>query len=218
MWLYLLNKQKNQKCFRLIALVFAIFFIFTTIIHSQNYIRAKIAIMLVEGDTSKNLKSNDRVNAGDSIWIFVQPFSKVFVYAIYSDDKVAVLLTNKDSSQGSKSQLLEVGIKLILPSRNHLYVFDAKSPFAKFTIFCGASIITEVEKLFNKNNTVRADLWYSTEKNVIDQYKTEITGIQDKPFSIGGNVRGNIEEFLSQQPVFEGKEIIIRIFNIEIKK
>jgi len=213
-----LKTDSRRIYFRSVVLTLIIFINTTNLIHPQENIRSKIAIMLIRGNESYSLKSNDRVNVGDSIWILIQPVTKVFAYVVYSDENLAVLLKSTDSTEFQRKHILDSSTTLILPSQNEAYVLDELNLRIKFSIICSKFEISKIEKLFKQNNTVRIDLWYNVEQNISKQFSLTITSKMEKPISVAGNVRGNIGTFLTEQPIFEGKEVIIRTYNIEIKK
>ena len=174
--------------------------------------------MLVRGEEYKNLKSKDRVVTGDSILIFVQPFSNLYAYVIYSGNESAQLLNYQIPFKPNK---LKIGTDdtLLLPSKNHLYVFDDKNSYAEFTIVCSLNNIPEFDSLFQNNQKTSRESWNIAEDKFLGGYPNSINEKYEKPISIAGNVRGkNIGEFLNKQPIFQGEETIIRNYKLEIKK
>jgi hypothetical protein len=159
---------------------------------ASDSIKAKIAILHKAGDNYSSLRSKDRLRAGEMLRIFIEPVNKCYVYVVHADIKEATLLYGNDSPV--------VNNILLLPSESDYYVFDDSSPEERIIIFCSARKSAELEKLFNKKETIsRND-------------KT------DKPFPIAGNVSALNDEFLDQVQTFVGKNVLIRKYEFEIKK
>jgi len=189
-------------------LAFAVFF--QAPVFSQNTIKAKVAILHKSGDDFAVLRSNDRLRVGEMIRIFVQPENSCYVYIIHSDNKESTLLYDKKISAKHDT--------LILPSTSEYYVFDNKSPTAKITIFCSLKKIEDINRLFEGENVSDKNEWSSLEEKLFKKYKKNLSDQSEKPFPMAGNVSAVNDEFLSRQLVLSGKGMIIRRYEIEIKK
>ncbi len=189
-------------------LAFAVFF--QAPVFSQNTIKAKVAILHKSGDDFAVLRSNDRLRVGEMIRIFVQPENSCYVYIIHSDNKESTLLYDKKISAKHDT--------LILPSTSEYYVFDNKSPTAKITIFCSLKKIEDINRLFEGENVSDKNEWSSLEEKLFKKYKKNLGDQSEKPFPMAGNVSAVNDEFLSRQLVLSGKGMIIRRYEIEIKK
>jgi len=173
-------------------------------------VKAKIAILHKAGDSYSSLRSKDRLRAGEMLRIFVQPLNKSCIYVVHADAKEAALLYSNESPV-----LNEV---LLLPSENDFYVFDDSSPEARIVIICSAKKYSEIEKLFENKEIISRKDWDKFEKNTLSENKKSLNDKTDKPFPIAGNVSSINEEFLDQVQTFVGKNILIRKYDIEIKK
>jgi hypothetical protein len=195
---------------RITLLFFTLAVFFQTPVLSQNIIKAKVAILHKSGDDYAVLRSNDRLRVGEMIRIFVQPENSCYVYIIHSDNKESTLLYDKKVSAKHDT--------LILPSTSEYYVFDDKSPTARITIFCSLKKIEDINQLFKSENISGNNEWSSLEKKLFKKYKKNLGDQSEKPFPMAGNVSAVNDEFLNRQLVLSGKGMIIRKYEIEIKK
>ena len=176
----------------------------------KDTIKAKIAILHKAGDEYTSLRNKDRLKAGEMIRIFILPLNNCYVYVVHSDDKESVLL------YGDKVKALKD--TLILPSPSEYYVFDDQSPTAKITILCSFDKINDIEKLFDKKESNNLSAWNKVELKLVKENKKELNEVSDKPFPIAGNVSAVNEDFLEQILTFVGNKILIRKYELEIKK
>jgi hypothetical protein len=176
----------------------------------QDIIKAKIAILHKSGDDFNVLRSNDRLRAGEMIRIFVQPENDCYVYIIHSDNSESTLLYDKKLSSKQDT--------LILPSTSEYYVFDDKSPTAKVVIFCSVKKIDDINKLFGRGDAAKLSSWDSLEEKLLKKYKKNFADKSEKPFPMAGNVSAVNDEFLNRQLVLSGEGVIIRRYDLEIKK
>jgi hypothetical protein len=201
---------------RLIILISFVFFSFASLYSKDisgdvsDSIKAKIAILHKAGDSYSSLRSKDRLRAGEMLRIFVQPINKSFIYVVHADIKEATLLYRNDNPV--------INEILLLPSSNDFYVFDDSSPEAKIIIFCSAKRSNELEKLFLNKESISRNEWNKFEKNILKEHKKYLNDKTDKPFPIAGNVSSVNDEFLDQVQTFVGKNIVIRKYELEIKK
>lgn len=185
-------------------------FISLNVSYPQDSIKAKIAILHKYGDQFNALKNKDRVRAGEMIRVFVQPANESYIYVVYSDKVEAALLY--------EDKKLEKKETLILPDENDFYTFDDKSPEVKVVVFCSLKPIKEIENLFKNSESVAPAKWDIVEKKLIESQRKKIEDETDKPFSIAGKVSADNEDFLKKVQGFVGSEMLIRKYELEIKK
>jgi len=173
-------------------------------------VKAKIAILHKAGSRYSSLRSKDRLRAGEMLRIFVQPFNKSYIYVVHADENEAALLYGKQGPEPNEV--------LLLPSENDFYVFDDSSPEARIIIICSSKQSNGIEKLFFKKENISRKEWNEFEKNTLSEDKNSLNDRTDKPFPIAGNVSSINDEFLDQVQTFVGKDILIRKYDIEIKK
>jgi hypothetical protein len=191
----------------IILLLFAQTFTYSS---SKDTVKVKIAILHKAGDEITSLRSKDRLKAGEMIRIFILPLNNCYVYVVHSDNKESVLLYG-DKVKGIKDTL-------ILPSLSEYYIFDDQSPTAKITILCSLDKITDIEKLFDNKESSSLTGWNKVEVKLIKESKKELSEVSDKPFPIAGNVSAVNEDFIEQILTFEGNKLLIRKYELEIKK
>ncbi len=188
-----------------------LFFALISSSYPQKIIKAKIAILHKSGENYTRLKSSDRLFAGDLMRIFVLPLNDCYAYIIHSDNEGATILYD-----GTKKMFRQD--TLMLPSSSEYYTFDAKSPRAKITIICSLNKIPDIDKLFKDKQEVNNSFWNKVESKVFAENIKDLNDKSDKPFSIAGNVSAINEDFLEQQITFTGNNMLIRKYDIEIKK
>ena len=176
----------------------------------KDTLKAKIAILHKAGEEYTSLRSKDRLKAGEMIRIFILPQNNCYVYVIHSDDKESALLYS-DKAKAFKDTLM-------LPSASEYYIFDDQSPTAKITILCSLEKIQDIEKLFDKKETNSLSGWNKVEMKLVKESKKELNEVSDKPFPIAGNVSAINEDFLEQILTFTGNKLLIRKYELEIKK
>ena len=175
--------------------------------------KAKIAILHKSGDSFAKMKSQDRIHVGDLMRIFVQPLNDCYVYVIHMDKDGATDLYSND--KGSKLSHKDT---LMLPSGDEYYTFDGKSPTAQISIICSLNKLPKIDKLFSGSKEIKPAKWASLEKKINAENKISISDKAEKPFPIAGNVSAVNEEFLRKQMILTGNKMLIRKYEIEIKK
>ena len=177
-------------------------------------VKAKIAILHKSGDIYNPLKTKDRLRAGEMLRIFVLPVNPpmvdCFVYVVHSGDKESFLLC--------KTQLKSAKDTLLLPNSHDYYIFDEGGVKEKITIFCTAKKINEIEKLFAKSELAPSSSWNDIETKLIALNKSNLNEDSDKPFPIAGNVSAINEDFMETMQLFVGTDMLIRKYEIEVKK
>lgn len=178
----------------------------------QDNISVRLAAMLQRGEEIQKLKSRDRIRHTDQIRLFVKPVNDCYMYLIYSDDKDASYLNYKSRFMSLKSDKT-----YIYPSAESYYNFDSSSTYASFTIICSKGRINDLESLFKKSKISRT-AWMAYEDTLSIKLKYNFNEVVDKPFTIAGNVRSLNSEFQGKLQLFSGEKIIMRKYEIEIKK
>jgi|SRR5690554_4094636 len=173
-------------------------------------VKAKIAVLHKTGEIYNPLKTRDRLKAGEMLRIFVLPEKDCFVYTIHTGEKESFLLCKAKLSAGKDT--------LILPTPEDYYVFDEGGVKEKITILCSKNKIDEVEKLFKDSEIIKSDNWNSTEEKIIAMNKENLNESSDKPFPLAGNVSSVNSDFIESMQSFIGKDVLIRKYEIEIKK
>jgi hypothetical protein len=202
----------------LIYLLPIIVFVNIDFLYPTDSLKSKIAILHKIDDDYRRLKSNDRVFVGDGIRIFIQPQVECFFYIVYSDPNSSQIL-NKETMQTNLNPFqLSSNDTLLLPSAEHYFIFDESEPKVRFTIIGSLMQIHDIEKLFAESNAVDSEVWLNTEIIISEKYSNPLQGDVIKPIQIAGNVSAINEEFLENQIYLIGEQVIIRKYNIEIKK
>ncbi len=183
---------------------------FTFSFYPADSVKARIAILHKAGEIYNPLKTKDRLKAGEMIRIFVIPDNDCYVYAIHTGDKESFLLC--------KSKLTTKKDTLILPSKDDYYVFDEGGVKEKITIFCSSKKVEDIEKLFKESELISSSSWNDIEKKLITLNKSDLNETSDKPFPLAGNVSSTNEDFMQSMPLFVGDDMLIRKYEIEIKK
>ena len=192
---------------------FACFLLFNFFVFGfapNDTVKARIAILHKAGDIYNPLKTKDRLKAGEMLRIFVLPEKDCFVYTVHTGNKESFLLC--------KAQLKEKRDTLILPNPEDYYIFDEGGVKEKITIFCSYEKIDDIEKLFDKAELISSYLWNDTETKLIALNKTNLNETSDKPFPLAGNVSAVNEDFIETMQLFVGKDMLIRKYEIEVKK
>jgi hypothetical protein len=176
-------------------------------------VKSKIGVMLKSGDQINRLKTIDRAKVGDQLRIFVQPQTECYVYVIFSDTKESNLLNFKTGGYKIKKES-----KLTLPSSNEYYEFDNQSTKAYLTIFCSPSSLNELENLFKNKSSIEHKKWIEAENLITKNNQINLNNKTEKPISIAGNVRSLNDDFQNKLQLFSDKKLILKRFEIEIKK
>jgi hypothetical protein len=173
-------------------------------------IKARIAILYKSGEVYNPLKTRDRIKAGEMLRVFVLPEKDCFVYAIHTGSKESFLLC--------KAQMKSKNDTLILPNKDDYYIFDEGGIKEKITIFCSTKKIDDIEKLFDDSELISSSNWNDVEKKLIALNKKNLSEDSDKPFPLAGNVSSVNEDFMEAMQLFVGKDMLIRKYEIEVKK
>lgn len=204
--------KESEKTIMKTKFLLIILLLFSVCLTAQN-VKAKVAVMLKSKDQILRLKSSDRVKVGDEIRIFVQPETDCFVYVLFSDSKETNLLNYRSSSYKLKKDS-----KLTLPSNSEFYQFDDKSNKSTLVIYCSQNQIYEIENAFKDIACIENKKWKETEILLAKNNKINLNTKSDKPISIAGNVRSLNDDFQNKLQLFSDDKVIIKKFDIEIKK
>ena len=198
---------KTLTCFLLFN-----FFVFGFI--PNDTVKAKIAILHKAGEIYNSLKTKDRLRAGEMLRVFVLPANPpgadCFVYVVHSGSKESFLLC--------KTQLKSKQDTLLLPNSDDYYIFDEAGVKERITIFCSAKKINEIEKLFAMSELAPSSSWNEVETKLIALNKSNLNETSDKPFPLAGNVSAVNDDFIESMQLFVGKDMLIRKYEIEVKK
>jgi len=173
-------------------------------------VKAKIAVLHRAGENYNPLKIRDRLKAGEMLRIFVLPSSDCYVYTIHSGIKESFLLCKTLLKSGKDT--------LLLPSPDDYFIFDEAGIKEKITIFCSNKKIEEIEKLFAESELIPSESWNEVETELINRNKADLNETSDKPFPMAGNVSAINEDFIDSMQMFVGVNMLIRKYEIEIKK
>lgn len=187
-------------------------------LYPADSLKSKIAILHKIDDDFRRLKSNDRVFVGDGIRIFIQPQVECFFYIVYSDSNSSQILNSEIMGVELNPFQLSSYDTLLLPSAEHFYIFDDSEPEVRITVIGSSMQIDDVEKLFEESNAIDSEVWLNIEKILSEKFSNPLQGEVIKPIQIAGNVSAINEEFLENQIYLVGEKVIIRKYNIEIKK
>ena len=187
-------------------------------LYPADSLKSKIAILHKIDDDFRKLRSNDRVFVGDGIRIFIQPQVDCFFYIVYSDPNSSQILKSENAEEEINPFKLSAKDTLLLPSSEHYYIFDDSEPEVRITIIGSLKQIDDIEKLFTESNAIDSEVWMNAETTISEKFSNPLQGDVVKPIQIAGNVSVINEEFLGNQIYLVGEEVIIRKYNIEIKK
>jgi len=195
-----------------------IYLLFFVIVFQANFnlqaqtVRAKIGILHNSKNKVDALKIRDRISAFDKIRIYIFPETPNNVYAVYSDKENAMLLNfNKKSNYFVKDSL-------ILPSKEDYYEIDNKSRKVKISLIVSADKLENLEKLFASNSEIPVNQWAVLAKKLKKESILIKSDKSDKPFTIAGNVRGDAISFSKMMKVFTGAKMILKQYEIKVKK
>jgi len=176
----------------------------------KDSVKARIAILHKAGENYNPLKTKDRLKVGEMLRVFVLPSTSCFVYAVHTGGKESFLLCKTELKAGKDT--------LLLPTPEDYYIFDEGGVKEKITIFCSTKKINEIEKLFMSSELVPTKSWNDVETKLISQNKSNLSETSDKPFPMAGNVSAINEDFIEAMQMFVGVNMLIRKYEIEVKK
>ena len=205
-----------NRLFRVIG-IFCLCAIFATGISvpadaQDDYVRAKIGIMIKSDNKTIRAKKKDSIRVGDCVRIYALPENPAYVFVIHSDMKTATLL-NTENRRVEKTVLM-------LPSPQNYYEMDGQSSKEFITIICSPENLSTVTELF-KSGQAAHDEWSTLEKNLMEESRIDLTHKAEKPFAIAGNVRGNAiaaDPFVEKLQTISGKSFVVRRYEFRIKK
>jgi hypothetical protein len=180
----------------------------------ERLVRAKIGIQISSRDQLRRAKSQDTLQVGDLLRIYVHPEEPSQVLVVYSDTKTATLLHLTRQQNQSAS--------LVLPSLDEFYRMDGENPVQTFTIICSSTPLTEVLEVL-RTGKAPAATWSVVEARLLEKSRIELSQQTAKPFAIAGNVRGvggvsNLDPFVEQLQIFSGKTLLVKQYAFQVQK
>jgi len=172
--------------------------------------KLKIAVGIKVKSTNKvrRLKTHDRIRTDEKLQIYLKPYQKSYCYVVFNDN-------GKEATQLNQKVLIPGDSLIILPSKHEYFQFDEKTKKAVFTIICCKKKNKEVEEYFNNK---KKKPWNKFVNKLKARYQKSIGGITEKPFTMAGNVRAAKVDFTRKLRLFTGNELIIKNYEITIKK
>ena len=174
-------------------------------------IRAKVGILVKSGDQTTRAKAKDRLKAGDSLRIYVQPEDDLYIYVVHTDQKTVKLL--------SSTERQHQGSTLVLPEQQEYYEVDGESPVEAFTIICSPDELKEVAALLDTG--ISYEKWAAMEKDLAAKGEIDLGQKAEKPFPIAGNVRGALDpndRFASDLQIYSGNTVLVKQYEFSVKK
>ncbi|MCF8268087.1 MAG: DUF4384 domain-containing protein [Ignavibacteriales bacterium] len=175
-------------------------------------IKVKMGVMVHSGNKFERLKSKDKLAPGDEFRIFLQPLQDAYLYVIITDENESTLLTPTVQKQSFKANKM-----VYLPSEAEYYSFDNKSKNPGIAIICSGKRNTQIEKLFASGTSIESSKWQAFETK-LETEKQDVDEKSDKPFVIAGNVRAANDDFMNQMYMLSGKDILLKTYDLQIKK
>jgi len=180
----------------------------------EEIVRAKIGIQIKSGDRILRAKSIDRLKKGDLLRIYVHPEKTCHVYVVHTDPKKITLLNMIQQEIQSST--------MVMPSLQEYYQVDGESSKETITIIISPNKLSELLRLLEGGSTPYAR-WVEYEQMLIDKSRIDLSQRTKKPFSIAGNVRGvvgnsDVDPFISKLQIFSGKSILVKKYELKVKK
>ena len=205
-----------NRLFRMIGIwgsfAFLTIFVAVSVNAEDDYVRAKIGIMIKSDNIAVRAKKRDRIRVGDLIRIYALPEKPSFVFIIHSDLKTATLLNQENKRVESTV--------LMLPSPQNYYEMDGQSSKELITIICSPEELPAVSELFKSEQAPHAK-WAALENELIEKSRIDLTQKAEKPFAIAGNVRGDAiaaDPFVEKLQTVSGKSFVARRYEFRVKK
>ena len=184
----------------------------TPAIAQEDFVRAKIGVLIKSGNKAIRSKSKGKLKAGDLLRVYVHPEKNAHVYIVHTDSETATLL--------NAGQKKAEGATLILPSVQDFYEVDGNSSIENITIICSPNDIKEVSDLLKSGEAPRSK-WKALEEKLYEKSKIDLTSKAEKPFTIAGNVRGGSgagDPFLKKLRIYTGKSLLVKRYEFRVKK
>jgi hypothetical protein len=194
------------------SFAFLTIFVAVSVNAEEDYVRAKLGIMIKSATKTVRAKKKDRIRMGDRVRIYALPEKPSYVFIIHSDTKTATLL-NTDSQRVDKTVLM-------LPSPQNYYEMDGQSAKEFITIVCSPDELPAVSDLFKSEQAPHAK-WAALEKELIEKSRIDLTHKAEKPFAVAGNVRGDAiaaDPFVEKLQTVSGKSFVTRRYEFRVKK
>lgn len=183
----------------------------------EEIVRAKIGIQITSDQVTRRAKKRDRIKPDDALRIYISPdpdFDRASIYVMYDNqESVEQLYQEKDHR-------FPVNV-FVIPGRER-YTIDGKHPLEQFTIICSPQPLPEIET-FLEAQTQSLEKWLKLEQELIKKSQLDMSDESPRLWRIAGTVRGDqflIEalEFLEKSPIFSGKTLVVRKYELRVEK
>jgi hypothetical protein len=177
--------------------------------------RAKIRIQITSGQVTRRAKKRDRIKAGDSLQIYISPeFDSASIYVMYDNQESVEQLYKKEDHQF-------LGNIIVIPGEDR-YTIDGKHQSEQFTIICSPQPLSDIDEFLESQARSPAK-WQQLEQQLIEQSQLDVSDEISKPWRIAGAVRGDpfLAEalaILEKSPIFSGKTLVIRKYELRVEK
>lgn len=136
-----------------------------------------------------------------------------YVYVVHTDQKTVLLLNSHENQE-----MIKKGSVLALPSSEDFYQLDGLSEKELITIICSPLQLTEISTLLSSEELSPAK-WIELEQVLMKRSKMDLSQEAEKPFEIVGNVRDiKMDPFLPQLQIFSGKSLLVKRYELDVKK
>lgn len=176
-------------------------------------VRAKVGIQVKSSDKAFSARSREVVKTGDFLRIYVHPETGSFLYVVHTDGKTVDMLNMTEQKLQQST--------VVLPSVQTFYKIDGNSTSERFTVICSPEALSDVASLATKEIPYKK--WQGIENELIKKSRIELTAVEETPFSIGGNVRGTLDDketdpFVGNMQIFSGKGLLVKQYEFQVKK
>jgi len=179
---------------------------------AEDWVRAKIGVLISGEDPSRLAKSNDSLKPGTQFQIHVIPEKNCYVYLINTDGKNAIWL-----NWGDDDKQISQGEEKIFPSATSQYKQQGSESKETFTIICSPMKLAEMSQLFS-NRKVTQPYWNALENKFINKSHVPLEETLAKPFGIAGSVRANDNQNNNNFAIYSGKSMLVKKYNFHVKK
>jgi len=179
---------------------------------AENYVRAKIGVLFMEGDQTRLAKSTDSVKPGTQMQIHVIPEKNCFVYLINTDGKQATWL-----NWGQDQQQVPLGEERIFPSKSSLYQQNGSGQNESFTVICSPRKLNELTQLFSTRSASLTE-WTALENKWLADSRIPLGETLAKPFGIAGSVRASTEQPSRDFKVYSGNAMLVKKYDFNVEK
>ena len=182
----------------------------------EEIVRAKIGIRITSDQVTRRAKKRDRIKAGDALQIYISPeFDSASIYVMYDNQESVEQLYEKENHQF-------LGNIIVIPGEDR-YTIDGKHQSEQFTIICSPQPLSDIDK-FLESQTRSPAKWQELEQELIKKSQFDLSDKISRPWRIAGAVRSgepfllNAIEILENSPIFSGKTLVVRKYELRVKK